>query len=232
MARLPRLALAGHVHHLQQCGNGGQRIVRDDADCLQWLAMLGECAQAERVAIHAYVLLPDGWQLLLTPQSAAGIPALMQALGRRYVRYFNDRHQRRGGLWEGRYRSTVIEAERYLLATMALMDGLPVQSGQVAQPGDYRWSSHAHYAGLQPCRLLKPHPLLWALGNTPFAREAAYVERVGAGVPVALQRELSAALAGWAMGSPAFLASIEQSGARRVVRRQAGRPPRAPVSPA
>lgn len=227
MARLPRLALAGHVHHLIQRGNGEQRIARDDADCGQWLAMLGEQAQAQGVSVHAYVLMPDHLHLLATPRTAEGIPALMQALGRRYVRYFNDRHGRRGALWEGRYRSTVIEPATHLLSTMVHLDLNPVRAGLAARPDLYPWSSHRHYAGLQPSRLIRPHPLIWALGNTPFAREAAYVERVREGIGEAERRALvDAALQGWALGSEAFVAALQKETPRRVVKSQAGRPRR------
>ena len=110
---------------------------------------------------------------------------MMQAVGRRYVRYFNQRQARTGTLWEGRYRSTLIQAERYLLACMAYIDLNPVRAGMVAEPGDYPWSSHAHYVGLRNDRLVTPHPLYWELGNTPFARDAAYAELVRSGISAA-----------------------------------------------
>ena len=86
----------------------------------------------------------------------------MQAVGRRYVRYFNDRHGRSGTLWEGRYKSTLIQTDRYLLACMVYIDLNPVRAGMVAEARDYPWSSHAHYAGLRHDKLLTPHPLYWS----------------------------------------------------------------------
>lgn len=106
---------------------------------------------------------------------------MMQAVGRDYVRYFNQRHQRTGTLWEGRYRCTVLEPERYLLPCMVYMDWNPVRVGLAQQPGDYPWSSHAHGLGLRADPLVTPHALLWGLGNTPFAREAAYAALVPGG---------------------------------------------------
>ncbi|MFT4190458.1 MAG: transposase [Comamonas sp.] len=228
MARLPRLALAGHVHHVIQRGTGAQLIARDDADRQRWLDTLADCVQALEVAVHAYVLLPDELQLLVTPAQAGALPALMQALGRRYVRYFNDRHQRRGTLWEGRYRATVIEAGRYLLPAMAHLDLSPVRAGLAARPAQYAWSSHGHYAGLLSSRIIKPHALWWSLGNTPFAREAAYVAHVEQGVSEADRLALvRAARQGWALGGEAFVALLQKESPRRVVQARAGRPPRA-----
>jgi len=150
----------------------------------------------------------------------------MQSVGRSYVRYFNDRHGRSGTLWEGRYRSTLIQTERYLLTCMAYIDLNPVRAGLVIDPRDFAWSSHAHYAGLRHDRLLTPHPLYWELGNTPFAREAAYVELVRAGVRSADQSALTeATLRGWAAGDADFLEALQKNTERRVLPAKAGRPP-------
>lgn len=231
MARLPRLALAGHVHHIIQRGIDGQAIARDDDDRERWLALLGDCARTQDVAVHAYVLMPDHFHLLVTPVDASGVPTLMQGLGRRYVRYFNDRHQRSGTLWEGRYRATVLEPQRYLLPVMVHIDLNPVHAGLAARADLYAWSSHRHYAGLQPSKLVKPHPQVWELGNTPFAREAAYAERVREGLDE-VEREaiVAATRQGWALGAPAFVASLQKETGRRVVKNRAGRPRRLATS--
>ena len=150
---------------------------------------------------------------------------MMQAVGRRYVRYFNDSQQRSGTLWEGRYRSTLIQTDRYLLACMAYIDLNPVRAGLVAQAADYPWTSHGHYIGRQMDKLVTPHPLVWALGNTPFAREAAYAELVQAGVnPVHQSALTQATLSGWALGEPDFVADLQKRTQRRVAKGQVGRP--------
>lgn len=226
MARLPRLTLADHAHHVVQRGNNGQPIFGDRSDRERLLALLGEQAPRFGVALHAYVLLDNTFQLLATPTSATGLPQFMQAVGRGYVRSFNDRHGRTGTLWEGRYRSTVIQPERYLLACMALIDLAPVRAALAQAPEAFAWSSHGHYAGLRNDRLLTPHPLYWQLGNTPFAREAGYAEQVRAGVPLAAEQALTAATRqGWAAGDDEFLASLQKATSRRVVKARPGRPP-------
>ena len=150
MARLPRLTVPGYPHHIIQRGNNRQAIfagrptTRAARRCSR--SMRGKL----RVAVHAYVLMSNHFHLLATPETAEGIPQMMQAVGRRYVRYFNRRQARTGTLWEGRYRSTLIQAERYLLACMVYIDLNPVRAGMVADPGEYPWSSHAHYVGRAP----------------------------------------------------------------------------------
>lgn len=230
MARLPRLTLAGCAHHIIQRGNNRQPVFASVEDFQSMLGILREEARRHGVALHAYVLMNDHFHLLATPATDDGIPKMMQAVGRAYVRRFNDAHHRSGTLWDGRYRSTLIQAERHLLPCMIYMDLNPVRAGLVAQPADYRWSSHGHYAGLRSDPLLTPHPLYWALGNTPFAREAAYTGQVRAGLGAQQQAALTeSALRGWALGEPEFLAALEKRTTRRVRRARAGRPRRRPT---
>ncbi|HVE53103.1 MAG TPA: transposase [Ramlibacter sp.] len=225
MARLPRLTVPGYPHHIIQRGNNRQAIFSTPADYDLLLALIDEHARKQQVAVHAYVLMSNHFHLLATPETADGIPQLMQAVGRRYVRNYNLRQARTGTLWEGRYRSNLIQAERYLLACMAYMDLNPVRAGMVADPGDYRWSSHAHYVGRRSDRLVTPHPLYWELGNTPFARDAAYGVLVRAGVADEQKHALTdSAMRGWALGEPDYVADLQRRTDRRVSRAQAGRP--------
>ena len=228
MARLPRLTLPGYPHHVIQRGNNRQSIFATVADYQILLDLLQENAQKFKVAIHAYVLMPNHFHLLATPETADGLPQMMQAVGRRYVRWFNTAQGRSGTLWEGRYRSTVLEAATYLLPCMAYMDLNPLRAGLLAngvQVADYPWSSYAHYAGLRHDKLLTTHPQYWALGNTPFAREAAYANLVRSGISMGQQAALTdAALRGWALGSPKFVAELQNLTERRVTKTAAGRP--------
>ncbi|WP_431095144.1 transposase [Polaromonas aquatica] len=227
MARLPRLTLPGYVHHIIQRGNNRGEIFSSAADYPVLLGFLEENARKFGVALHAYVLMGNHFHLLATPSTADGLPQMMQSAGRRYVRYFNDSQGRSGTLWEGRYRATVIEAERYLLPCMTYLDLNPVRAGLVAETRDYPWSSHGHYAGLRIDSLLTPHPLVWALGNTPFAREAAYAELVRAGISPEQQDRLTrSALSGWVLGDEGFIAELQKRTDRRLTKNQPGRPVR------
>ena len=225
MARLSRLTLPGHPHHVIQRGNNRQAIFASTDDYQTMLDLLDENARKFSVAIHAYVLMGNHFHLLATPDTADGLPQMMQAVGRRYVRYFNDRQKRTGTLWEGRYKSTLIQTERYLLACMAYIDLNPVRANMVIQAKDYPWSSHAHYVGLRTDKLLTPHALVWELGNTPFAREAAYAELVQAGISAGQQKALTdSALRGWALGGPEFVENLQKKTTRRLSKGTAGRP--------
>ena len=225
MARLPRLSVPGYPHHVIQRGNNRQAIFATSADYQFLLELLDQNARTLGVSIHAYVLMGNHFHLLVTPLEGDALPRMMQAVGRRYVRYFNDSQGRSGTLWEGRYKSTLIQTERYLLACMAYIDLNPVRAGLVAHARDYPWSSHGHYIGQRQDRLISPHPLYWDLGNTPFAREAAYDELVNAGLSIDTQNALTqSTLRGWALGEAGFVADLQKKTKRRVSKALAGRP--------
>lgn len=225
MARLARVSVPGYPYHIIQRGNNRQAIFRSDADREKLRALLQENAAQFEVAIHAYVLMDNHFHLLVTPHDQDGMPRMMQAVGRRYVRYFNDTQERSGTLWEGRYKSALVQSERYLLACMVYIDLNPVRAGMVALAQDYAWSSHAHYIGLHIDRLVTPHALAWDLGNTPFARESRYRELVQAGVSreqrMALGRSVTS---GWVLGDDRFIAKLQGRTARRLTRSVPGRP--------
>ncbi len=231
MARLSRLTVPGYPHHVLQRGNNGQAVCGDAADYAYLLEQLMQSVQRERVALHGYVLMSDSFQLLLTPETESSLSRVMQALGRAYVQYFNRRYLRSGTLWEGRYKATLLQPEPHLIDCMAYLDLGPVHAGQVARAADYLWSSHRHYAGLLHDKRLVPHPQYWQLGNTPFAREAAYTQRVEQGLPEATQRRLADAVSkGWAVGEPGFLAELQKQTPRRLLPGRAGRPTKAAKS--
>lgn len=228
MARLARLTFPGLPHLVLQRGVNRQAIFETAADRQVMLDMLGEGAKRHHVAIHAYVLMENHFHLLATPQTSDGLTKLMQAVGRSYVRYFNASHHRTGTLWDGRYRSAVVEADPHVLASMVHFDLHPVRGKLVAEASEYPWSSHAHYTGRRFDRLITAHPSIWELGNTPFAREAAYVHLVQTGISMGQQDALTdASLNGWVLGSPKFIEELQKGTSRRLTKAQAGRPRRA-----
>ncbi|MGZ8274111.1 MAG: transposase [Burkholderiaceae bacterium] len=223
MARLPRLTIAGLPHHVIQRGNDRRAIFVDQADRERYLATLREIAAVARLAVHAYALMPNHVHLLVTPQAAGDVGRVVQALGRRYVRWFNDRHSRTGALFEGRYRSTVVEAERYLLACMRYVELNPVRAGFAAQPGEFVWSSHRHHVGRAVDPLITDHPVYWALGNTPFERQAAYLhlfEQSPSEAELAAIRRSTHG--GWLLGSVETVLRLAPG--RRPLASKAGRP--------
>lgn len=227
MARLTRLAVAGHAHLLLLRGHGGQPVFRDDVDRAAFLSALEAAASAEQVAIHAYALLPERVWLLGTPASTPGLGRAVQVLGRRFSAGFNRRHRRSGSVWDGRYRSTVIEPGPAVLEAMVCVDQAPVRAGISSAALAARWSSARQHAGLSSEFSLTDAPAYWSLGNTPFDRCSAYRGLVEEPLGVERVASLEAAVSrGRVVASPEFLEVLQARTSRPLIARPRGRPRR------
>jgi putative transposase len=174
MPRSPRIAFGGVPLHLIQRGNDRKPCFAAEEDLVLYLALLRHTAVRTGCAIHAYVLMTNHVHLLLTPSDDGGASRLMQQLGRRYVRTFNERHGRTGTLWEGRFRSSVIDSERYFLVCQRYIEQNPVRAGLVREARDYPWSSHRHYVERHNDPLLTEHDCYLRLGRAADERAGAY----------------------------------------------------------
>ena len=174
MARLARVSVAGYPYHVIQRGNNRQPCFLREQDYRCYLTQLDDAAQAQGCRIHAYVLMTNHVHLLLTPAGAGAVARTMQSLGRRYVGYFNATYRRSGTLWEGRYKSCLVDSERYLLTCYRYIELNPVRAAMVVAPGDYAWSSYRANAEGKIDRLIHPHDEYARLGATVAERCAAY----------------------------------------------------------
>lgn len=233
MARLPRLAVAGEPHLVEQVGHNRQAVFVDAVDRAAYRAALQESAAACGVAVHAYCLDAGRVLLLATPREAHGLSRTMQRVGRRYTAEFNRRHGRSGTLWAGRFRATVVEAQRHLVEAMCHVESDAALGGDASAAPAERLSSVAHHLGLAVDALVSDHACFWALGNTPFERHAAYRLLVLQPLPPRQRERFDDAVRkGWALGSPAFLAALGAATPRRLQPLAPGRPRRTLPSPA
>ena len=228
MARLPRYVIPGQPQHIIQRGNNRQAIFATDQDFQFFRDALVEASGRFGLAIHAYVFMTNHIHLLATPLYADSISKTLQSVGRRYVQYFNFTYKRTGTLWEGRYRSTVVDTESYLLKLMHYIDMNPVRAGMTAHPREYPWSSYARYAtGDEGANSawLAPHQQYEALGLDKNAKQAAYRQLFRQTMSdVDLNAIRDAPNKGWALGNDRFHTEIESLGARRAVSKGRGRP--------
>lgn len=170
MPRRPRIDLPDIPQHVVQRGNDRQPCFFTDDDYARYLQDLRELVLARECSIHAYVLMTNHVHLLLTPKAVGDVGRVMQALGRRYVRYVNDRYRRTGTLWEGRFKSSLVTGNDYLLRCQRYIELNPVRARMVVDPGDYAWSSHRGTALARRDSLLTPHAGWHALGETDAFR--------------------------------------------------------------
>jgi putative transposase len=203
----------------------GQNAFAHEQDYMLFIDTLKSAAREHHVAVHAWALMPQCVQMLVTPSDEAGLSKVMQAVGRRYVAYFNRCHARQGTLWQGRFRATVIDARQYLLLAIRVVESAPVHHHLVAAPEDYRWSSYRHHIGLTVDSLVTDHALFWALGNTPFERQRAYRELCSEPLNERdVNALIQATLKGWVLGDDAYRDWAAQMANRRVSPLPRGRP--------
>ena len=225
MARQPRPILPGIALHIVQRGNDASTCFRRDADYLLYLTHLRELADQVGCAVHAYCLMTNHVHLLVTPPTADACAALMRNLGQRYVQRFNRAYKRTGTLWEGRFRSFLVDSARYVLACYRYIEQNPVRAGMVAAPADYLWSSYHANAGLRADPLVTPHAEYLALSEDSPMRQLAYRQLVeGALAQDDLNRIRETVQSGMPLGGESFKAKIEIGLGRRLGRAKPGRP--------
>lgn len=202
MARKPRACPAGVAQHIVQRGNNRQICFGDEADFAAYAHWLREANRRWGVALHAWVFMTNHVHLLATPGRADAVSGMMQGIGRRYVRHFNYRWRRSGTLWEGRFKSCLVQDSGYLLQCYRYIELNPVRAGMVDDPAEYRWSSYRTNGLGVASSLCTPHPEYLALGDSA-SRLANYRSLFSAHVENALADEIRQVTdRGLALGNP------------------------------
>jgi len=174
MPRPPRLDVPGLPQHLVARGHDRKECFRRELDRAVYLKYLREALDKNECEVHAYVLMTNHVHLLATGRKPRSISRLMQSVGRRYCRYVNRAYQRTGALFEGRFKSSLVDSEAYLLACMRYIELNPVRAGMVDHPAQYSWSSFRENASGDPKGMVAPHSEYLRLGADRGARRAAY----------------------------------------------------------
>jgi putative transposase len=216
LARMPRYAAPGMPQHVIQRGTNRSVLFVADSDYRFFLDCLRAACEKYGCHVHAYVLMTNHVHLLITPTTALGLGHVMQSVCRRYIRRFNDLHQRTGTLCQGRYRATLVETERYLFACHRYIELNPVRAGLVADPRAYSWSSYGANAFGRSDPLVTPHECYSALSREACGRQVAYRTLFGEPLSDEMLTDIRHATnKGWALGSKRFRDEIATLLARR-----------------
>ena len=225
MARLSRVCPIGMPQHVIQRGNNRQVCFADEQDFTAYAGWLKGYSKKYQVDIHAWVLMTNHVHLLCTPRGQNAVSHMMQSLGRHYVRYFNFSYKRTGTLWEGRFKSCLVQEETYLIQLYRYIELNPVRAGMVEQPSDYVWSSYPINALGKVSELCTPHAVYLALGKDANERQASYRELFKHHVDGKLLEDIRLAVnKGMALGSERFKTEIESLSGRRMTAKKMGRP--------
>ncbi len=225
MARKPRFNLMDIPQHVVQRGNRRQVAFSSEQDFRHYLGFLSDAATKYSCSIHAYVLMSNHVHLLATPRQPQGIPLMMQSVGRRYLQYVSDNYKHSGTLWDGRYKASHVQSERYLLICSRYIEDNPVRAGIVERREDYPWTSYRSNALGANDVLLTTHTEYEALGTTPEQRQQAYRSLFQVPLEPATLNQLRTALNHEQVtGGDRFKTEIEKALNRRAQLGQRGRP--------
>jgi len=230
MPRKPRFFLPNIPVHAVQRGNNRQAIFFDESDYRLYLKWVKAAAEKYGCQIHAYVLMTNHVHLLITPEHRDSLSRLFQYVGRYYVTYVNNTYGRTGTLWEGRYKASIIEGDRYLLSCCRYIELNPVRAGMVKRPEDYLWSSYRYNALQRDDSLLSPHKLYLQLGETDELRQRSYRALFQTALQAEALDEMRGCLqSGTPLGNDCFKAQVEQALKIKVGQVKRGRPRKAKV---
>lgn len=225
MPRSNRIDLPGLPQHIVVRGNNRNRIFFADADRSLYLKLLGDAARERSCDVHAFVLMPNHVHLLATFHERGEMSRLVQDIGRVYVKYVNATYKRTGGLYEGRFHSSLVESTRYFITCMRYIELNPVRAQLVPRPGDFDWSSFGQNINGEPSGLITPHPEYLSLGRDPEQRGANYFRLFDRAFEKsdidAIRRSVNT---GRPLGSEIFVKGVESTLNRTVSCAPQGRP--------
>ena len=224
MARQARTIIPGQAMHVMVRGNNRETLFFGDADRRIYLDWLREAAKQFGSAVHAFALMPNHVHLLVTPQNADSLAKTMQSLGRRYAQYFNQQQHRSGTIWEGRYRSSLIDPD-YFLRCQRFIELNPVRSGFESSSQASTWTSFTSHIGDNAEPWLVDHQHFWSLGNTPFERQMRWAAFVKEGAPHWEDQQITEALVRskpWI--SDSYAKKLFKDNPEQVLIRRRGRP--------
>jgi len=227
MPRRARIHLPDIPLHVVQRGHNREACFFGEDDYHAYRHWLGEALKTSGCRLHAYVQMTNHVHLLLTPPAPEAVTQLVISLGRRYVQYINKTYRRTGTLWDSRYKSSLVQADAYLLLCQRYIELNPVRAAMVDDPAHYRWSSYRSNGLGQPDALLTPHDLYRALDNDAVKRQAAYRALFRSELDHEALADIRLALnQGQPLGKGRFLDQVENMLGRRCEVRPRGRPRR------
>jgi putative transposase len=225
MTRRPRIQLVGELLHIYQRGNNQRKCFMSRTDYYYYLDCLNEYSKRYEVALHAYVLMPDHIHLLLTPLKPNSASKMMQSIGRRYVQYFNHKNSCSGTLWEGRFKSCIVDNNGYLLSCHHFIESNPIRAGLVVQEDEYEWSSYHFNANGRADPVITPHARYLELADSSTQCQKNYRTFLKRKMKATEIEFINAATnSNSALGDHIFLRSLESILSIHLRKRKAGRP--------
>lgn len=225
MPRKPRFFLSEVPIHFVHRGHSRSPVFYEDQDYTCYLHWLKVASEKYKLSVHAFVLMTNHIHILATPKRGTDASIFMQYIGRHYVPYINNKYGTSGSIWEGRFKSSLVQEESYFLSVMRYIELNPVRAKMVSSPSHYRWSSFAHNAGIRAIKLIRPHRVYETLGQEEKSRAKAYQELFRTELDAESKKKINDAwLTGTPLGNEFFKEMVESKLMRKVGQDRRGRP--------
>ena len=227
MPRTARIVVPNTPHHIVQRGHNKQPVFHEDNDYCAYLSILRKWAREYEVKVYGYCLMTNHVHILLDPGSNVNsLASVMKRVAGKFARRFNGRHSRTGTLWEGRFKSSPIQTDAYLLACCRYIDLNPVRAGMVEHPSAYPWSSFRQKTSDSDDTWIDLDPCYIALGRTMDRRMQSYARFVTEGIPDDGETEFirQALNSGKLTGNDQFIDAVEMMVGERIELVPPGRP--------
>jgi putative transposase len=225
MGRSPRPVDTGLVYHALNRGNNREVVFHDDDDFRAFLLILGQTQQKYPFRLYGYCLMSNHFHLLLRPEPGVSISRVFQSLTVAHTGRHHRRYQTGGHLWQGRFKSPVVQEDEHFWTVLRYIEANPLRAGIVTDPRDYPWSSYASHGLGRPDPLLSPFPEWDALGPDEKSRRSAWRAKVRAALPASEQTAIGDSLRGGRpFGHPDWVRNTAESLGISWERRPRGRP--------
>ncbi len=175
MPRSLRIQTAGYLHHVVCRGNDQLVLFKSTEDSHKYIDLLESARKTYPLRIYNYCLIDSSIHLLLKPEEDGNLSKVMEEVSKGYAKYFNKKYNRTGHVFQGRFKSFLVQDDRYYFACSRYIDLNPVNAGVIDDPKKYAWSGYSALAGnSKPEVKLDRHPLYTQLGETDLERQIAY----------------------------------------------------------
>ncbi|WP_101756922.1 transposase [Oceanicoccus sp. KOV_DT_Chl] len=232
MPRKPRYFLPNVPVHVVQRGHSRSPVFFEAQDYATYSYWVKEAALRYEIDVHAFVLMTNHVHLLMTPKLSGSVSKFMQYVGRRYVPYFNHKYGKSGSIWEGRFKASLVQDDRYLLTVMRYIELNPVRALMVELPSQYRWSSYVHNIAVREISFVKYHSVYMNLGANQDERVTAYKDLFKSHIDKEVMLNIGRA---WQTGTPLvnddFKRTVEEQLGKKVGHDRRGRPGKRALTP-
>ncbi len=226
MPRQARIILRNTPHHIVQRGHNRQAVFIEAADYRYYIKTLKEWKGELSIKVYGYCLMTNHVHLIIDPcDDETNLGKLMKRLAGRQTRHVNYMEKRTGSLWEGRYKSSPIETDTYLLACNRYVELNPVNAGMVKQAEDYAWSSYRQKVGIEREVWIDYDPTYLGLSEDNMERMRRYEKYIHQDIPEKEKQMIGGSLQrGQLTGTHRFIEEVEQRLGVRIEHRLPGRP--------